>query len=123
MSDLDDLKDAREFLATLYPGKYDDTMRSCRARARDLFGTHFHHEHTAREVAEFLRARLGEQPESPQRDAVVSVVNACESAATYMSSGTKAINLALSSLLRLALPYVDHADYHERWRPKEADGG
>jgi hypothetical protein len=118
-----DYQDAQEFLAQLYPGQYDDTMGRCRSRARDLFGTHFHHEHVAREVAEFLRARLAEQPESPERDAVLSVVNACESAATYMSSGTKAINLALASLLRLALPYDGHADYQEKWQPKEADGG
>ena len=120
---MDDSQDAREFLAKLYPGQYDNDMDRCRARAHDLFGSHLNHERVAHQVAEFLRARLAEQPESPERDAVVSVVNACEATATYMSSGRKAINLALASLLRLALPYAGQPGYKETWQPKETDGG
>lgn len=108
---------AEAALRKLYPAQYDEEMNACRQLAHAFYGPHLGHEQVARRVTGFLRERLSERPPSAETEAVISVVNACEATATYMSSGPKAIRLALATLLRLARPYADHADYDQTWAP------
>jgi hypothetical protein len=108
---------AEAALRRLYPARYDEAMNACRRLAHEIYGAHLGHEQVARHVAGFLRERLSERPPSAETEALVSVVNACEATATYMSSGSKAIRLSLATLLRLAGPYSDHADFDRAWTP------
>ncbi len=97
----------------------DDDMDGCRRLAWDLYGAEhvLSHEQVARELGDFLRARLGEQESTPERGALLSVAFSAQRTATYLSCGRKAITIALATLLRLALAYEAHADYRDEWRP------
>lgn len=104
-----------KFLPAIY--RPDQPMRSCRVLAQAMWdapGVLSHQPH-ARRMRDFLIERI--EPDTPERIALLSIVEHESRIALYLSCGERAIVHSLGVLLRLALAWQDHPDYHEAWKP------
>lgn len=87
----------------------------------------FWHEHATDEVqwhTALCGLRMGEYMEACQCDVRARVLAECgakrdvvENAARYLNECDQSETLATYTLTVLALPYADHPDYDEAWRP------
>lgn len=95
----------------------DETMRQCRILAGRMWDAPgiLSHEPHARRMRDFLIARI--DGDTPDGAALLSIVEHEARIATYLSCGERSIVHSLGVLIRLALPYADHPDYHEEWHP------
>jgi uncharacterized protein DUF6221 len=101
------------------PYEPDEVMDRCRVLAWKTYQADgiLSHERVADELGRFVAKRITEYIGDPSRTALLSVVAREVRTATYLSCGQKAIAHALANLIRLALPYADHPDYQESWKP------
>lgn len=100
-------------------GNRDNLMKRCVNKAWDLFKGDdiLSHERVAYNVGDFVFARLKEQPDTAERELLLSIAGFHVSVATYLSNGLRPITSSLAVLIRMAHRYSEHPDYDEGWRP------